>query len=273
MKLSIIQMDIALGEPDRNFKKAAELVQNAAEKAQPDVIVLPEMWNTGYSLENLADIGDPGGSRTAELFGALAEEYNVNIVAGSIANLRGGNAFNTLFAFDRKGKTVAEYSKIHMFKLMEEHIYITPGTDQCLFELDGVPCGAVICYDIRFPELIRSLALQNCQMLFVPAEWPWPRLDHWRTLLKARAIENQMFVAACNRCGKSNDTSFFGHSMVIDPWGEILGEIEEENEGVLSVEIDTSLVQKVRETIPVFQDRRPETYGVSPDHPGNSTGR
>ncbi len=264
MRLSLIQMDIALGEPDRNFRKAADLVQSAAEKERPDVIVLPEMWNTGYSLENLADIGDPGGCRTTELFGTLAGEYNVNIVAGSVATLRGEKAFNTLFAFDRKGRTIASYSKIHMFKLMDEHLFITPGDSLCLFELDGFPCGAVICYDIRFPELVRSLALQDCRMLFVPAEWPYPRLDHWRTLLKARAIENQMFVAACNRCGASNETSFFGHSMVIDPWGEIAGEIEEEKEDILSVEIDPSLVSQVRETIPVFQDRRPETYGVAP---------
>ena len=124
----------------------------------------------------------------------------------------------------------------------------------------GVPAATIICYDIRFPELARKLALNGAQLLFVPAEWPHPRLHHWRTLLTARAIENQMYVIACNRVGRSGETSFFGHSMIINPWGEIVTEADE-NEQIVTAEIDLELVAKVRSTIPVFEDRRPDVYG------------
>jgi predicted amidohydrolase len=117
----------------------------------------------------------------------------------------------------------------------------------------------MICYDIRFPELARRLALGGAKLLLVPAEWPNPRLHHWRTLLTARAIENQMYVVACNRTGVSGSTSFFGHSMVIDPWGEIVAEADEQ-ETILQATIDLALVDEVRTRIPVFEDRRPALY-------------
>lgn len=261
MKISLIQMDVKIGEPEANYARAESLIRLAAEE-KPDVIMLPEMWNTGYSLKNIMDIADHDGERTADTIGPLAKEYGVNIIAGSVSNIVGGKAYNALMVFDRAGKRIAGYNKIHMFKLMEEHLYISPGDSLCLFSLDGVPCGAVICYDIRFPELIRTLALQGCQLLFVPAEWPYPRLGHWRALLIARAIENQMFVAGCNRCGVDGETSFFGHSMIIDPWGEVLGELQEEKEQILTVDIEQSLVSEVRKKIPVFDDRKPETYRI-----------
>jgi omega-amidase len=117
----------------------------------------------------------------------------------------------------------------------------------------------MICYDIRFPELARTLALDGAKILFVPAEWPHPRLHHWRTLLMARAIENQMFVVSCNRVGTSGSTHFFGHSLIIDPWGEIIAE-GAEHEEIITAALDLTEVDKVRGRIPVFEDRRPELY-------------
>jgi omega-amidase len=121
--------------------------------------------------------------------------------------------------------------------------------------------GASICYDIRFPEQARTLSLLGAKILFVAAEWPHPRLHHWRTLLMARAIENQMYVVACNRVGNTAIDSFFGHSMIIDPWGEIIAEGGEREE-IVTARIDLTLVDHVRNRIPVFEDRRPELYGV-----------
>jgi predicted amidohydrolase len=125
--------------------------------------------------------------------------------------------------------------------------------------IEGVPAAMMICYDIRFPELARTLALGGAKVLFVPAEWPHPRLHHWKTLLTARAIENQMFVVACNRVGRSVDTDFFGHSLVLNPWGETLVE-GDETERILQATLELDEVDRVRKTIPIFEDRRPGLY-------------
>lgn len=183
----------------------------------------------------------------------------MNVVGGSIAEKRECGVFNTIYAFDREGNEAGDYSKIHLFRLMDEEKFLQSGDKLGRLELDGVPAGMMICYDIRFPELSRKLALGGAQVLFVPAEWPNPRLHHWRTLLMARAIENQMFVISCNRVGISGTTEFFGHSMVIDPWGEVLAE-GDESERIVRATIDLGLVKDVRRRIPIFEDRRPSLY-------------
>lgn len=261
MKIALIQMHIEAGEPERNFAAAERWMREAASQAdKPDVIVLPEMWNTGYALERIDRQADRGGAQTAELVSGLCREYGVNVIAGSVAALSpDGRVRNTIYAFDRRGERIGDYSKIHLFRLMDEEKYLAPGEAPGRLSVDGVDAGAMICYDIRFPELARRLALDGAQLLFVPAEWPHPRLHHWRTLLQARAIENQMYVAACNRMGTSGATSFFGHSMVVDPWGEIVAEGGEE-ETIVYAEIDLNNVAQVRRTIPIFSDRRPELY-------------
>ncbi len=261
LRLAIIQMNIEAGNPDGNFARMEEWMNRAvASETKPDLLMLPEMWNTGYALEQIDQLADPGGERTCEFFSNFCREHQVNVLAGSVAVKRpDGGVTNTLHVFDREGRVSAEYSKIHLFQLMNEHLHLQAGDSVCRFDLEGVPAGAMICYDIRFPELARKLALSGSRVLFVPAEWPHPRLHHWRTLLQARAIENQMYVVACNTVGESGGSSFFGHSMVIDPWGEVLAEAEEE-ETILEADIDLGLTDEVRGRIPVFDDRRPHLY-------------
>ncbi|CAI6081100.1 carbon-nitrogen family hydrolase [Cohnella sp. JJ-181] len=263
LKLALVQMDIHAGHPDDNFARLAALLERAAgEGDKPDAIVVPEMWNTGYALEAIRELADAEGARTRSFMSEFSKKHGINVVAGSVAASRaslGGAVTNTSYAFDRSGGQIAEYSKIHLFKLMDEHLHLEAGERPGRFELEGVPAGAMICYDIRFPELARRLALDGAKVLFVPAEWPHPRLHHWRTLLQARAIENQMYVVACNRSGTSGTTRFFGHSMVIDPWGEVIAEAGEE-ETILRAEIDLALTDEVRARIPVFDDRRPSLY-------------
>lgn len=257
---ALIQMDIQIGEPDVNFDRVVQKLTEAVKQPQkPDLIVLPEMWNTGYALESIRALADKGGVRTKSILGEFARMHNVMIVGGSIAEKRGEHVYNTMFVFDREGREIGCYRKIHLFRLMDEHIYLQSGGGPGNFELEGIPSGGMICYDIRFPELARSHALEGVKLLIIPAQWPHPRLHHWRTLLQARAIENQLYVLACNRCGASGDTRFFGHSMVIDPWGEILAEAGEE-EQILYAGMDLHEVDKVRQKIPVFRDRRPEYY-------------
>jgi len=260
LRITILQVDIAIGEPDTNFANLERKLNEAvASNDKPDVIIFPEMWNTGYALTEIHDLADANGQRTKAFVSEFCRRHRVNVIAGSIAEKKGDGVRNTIFAFDRDGNDIAEYSKIHLFRLMDEEKYLESGDQLGQLSIDGIPAGMMICYDIRFPELARKLALGGAKVMFVPAEWPHPRLHHWRTLLMARAIENQMYVVSCNRVGTSGTTNFFGHSMVIDPWGEVIAEGGEE-EQTITAEIDLAVVDKVRKTIPIFEDRRPSLY-------------
>ncbi|MBM7563484.1 carbon-nitrogen family hydrolase [Paenibacillus sacheonensis] len=260
LRVAVVQMHVDAGNPDANFERLErKLAEAVSGEEKPELVMLPEMWNTGYALERIEEIADPEGRRTKELLSAFARANGVQVLGGSIAEKRADGVYNTVYVFDEQGELASSYSKIHLFRLMDEEKYLKAGEELGRLEAGGASAGMMICYDIRFPELARKLALDGAQALFVPAQWPNPRLHHWRTLLTARAIENQMFVIACNRCGTSGESSFFGHSLIIDPWGEIIAEAGEE-ETILRAEIDLTLVDAVRAKIPVFEDRRPSLY-------------
>ena len=148
-----------------------------------------------------------------------------------------------------------------MFTPAGEAEYFEKGDRLCRFTLDGVSCGLVICYDIRFPELTRALAVQGLDMLFVVSQWPKIRIPHLRSLTTARAIENQMFLCCCNSCGTAGQTVHGGNSAIIDPWGETIA-LAGETEELLSAECDFSILQNIRTSMDVFADRRPELYGM-----------
>ncbi|KPC74679.1 hydrolase [Thermoactinomyces vulgaris] len=257
-KCAVIQMDIAFGQPEQNMAVAEQKIAAAAAD-KPDVIILPELWTTGYDLTRLDEIADPMAMKTKAFMSQLARQHGVHIIAGSVAERQGEGTWNTLIAFDRRGEQVGEYRKVHLFRLMNEEKYLQPGEQMGSFSLDGIPCAGVICYDIRFPEWIRKHVVAGAQVLFVVAEWPMPRLAHWRHLLITRAIENQCYVIACNRVGSDPDNTFAGHSLIIDPWGEIVAEAGPEEETLLA-EIDLAQVPQIRKRIPIFSDRRPELY-------------
>ncbi|WP_044894007.1 carbon-nitrogen family hydrolase [Bacillus alveayuensis] len=258
LKMACIQLDIAFGNPEENKKQVcAEIEKVMLQK--PDIIVLPELWSTGYDLTRLDAIADEHGSDTKAFISELSRLYNVNIVAGSIAKKTETGVTNTMYVVNRHGEIVSEYSKLHLFKLMDEHLYLQPGKTEGLFTLENTLCAGVICYDIRFPEWLRVHTTKGAEIVFVVAEWPLPRLNHWRVLLQARAIENQCYVIACNRSGKDPNNIFAGHSMMIDPWGEIISEADE-NPCSIVAQIDLDKVKQVRNQIPIFADRRPERY-------------
>ena len=261
MKVSCLQMNMEPGKPDLNFNHAKQLICDAV-KEETDVLVLPETWNTGFfPKENLAEISCNNGIEVKEQIGRLAREYGVNIVAGSVSNKKENRIYNTAFVFNRKGECVAEYDKTHLFTPLCEDKYYTAGDRLCCFELDGVRCGIIICYELRFPELIRTLALSNIDMLFIVSQWPKARTFHLRTLTTARAIENQMFVVCSNSCGRALDTVFGGNSAIINPLGETLA-LAGETEEIISAECDMNILNEVSESIPVFRDRREELYNI-----------
>lgn len=259
MKVALLQMDIVFGEPEANRRKAAAMIASGLEQGAK-LFVLPEMWTTGYKLAEIHNLAEPEDGPTLAMLRATAREHGVEIVTGSMAEARGGKVYNTCYAIDAVGEVVAKYSKIHLIGLMQEDRYIAPGDSKALFALGCGPAGMIICYDLRFTELPRSLALTGCRTLFVPAEWPAQRGAHWRTLNIARAIENQLFVIAVNRVGRDPDNVYFGHSLVVNPWGEVLAEGAEDREEVIVADVDFAAGEEIRRRMPVFADRRPQYY-------------
>lgn len=258
LRFALLQIDISFGDPDTNFQNVEQFVEEAMEH-KPDVLVLPELWTTGYDLEHLDGIADREGTRTKPFFSELAKRHSVHIIGGSVAVQKADGVYNTFLAFDREGNCVKEYAKVHLFRLMHEEKFMKPGQTDGLFDLEGLTAAGFVCYDIRFPEWLRAHALRGAGIMVVPAEWPTPRIDHWRTLLKSRAIENQCFVVACNRIGRDPNNEFGGHSLIISPWGEVLAEASDRVE-ILVGDIDADILADVRKRIPVFEDRRPQLY-------------
>jgi len=258
LKVICIQMDISFGDPAANYRRAEELIREAARE-RPDVLLLPELWTTGYALSELANQADSEARQTIAFCDSLSRELNVNIIAGSIAKQTTAGFTNTLLAFERSGRVAGEYSKAHLFRLMEEERYLTAGSAPGLFPIDQIPCAGLICYDIRFPEWVRVHAASGAVILFVAAQWPLARLMHWKALLISRAIENQCFVVACNRAGSDPNHVYAGHSLVVSPWGTVLAEAGEA-EALLAATLRLELVNEARAAIPVLADRRPELY-------------
>lgn len=263
MKVSAIQFDMVFARPEDNFRRAVELVRATVAKETPDVVVLPETWNTGFfPKDNLLELSDDDGKGVKETFAPLAKELNVNIVAGSVANRRGDKVYNTAYVFNRSGECVAEYDKTHLFSPMDEDKYFQKGDHRNTFTLDGVKCGIIICYDVRFPELTRSMTVQGLDMLFMVSQWPLVRVPHLDALTKARAIENQMFVVCCNSAGKAGETVYGGNSSITDPWGVVIAHAVGAEEETITADCDTTVLAGIRASINVFRDRRPEMYDL-----------
>lgn len=253
-RIACLQIDIQFGDVPANLREVAQ--QFKALGPDVDTVVLPEFWPMGYSLDQLAEIVEY--DMLTPII-TLAKQYNVDIIAGSVPTKRDGKFYNSLPVITRKGEVTFWYDKVHLFRLMDEEKFLAEGTANGVFTLSGVRSAAVICYDIRFPEWIKTQMLQDVDVLYVVAEWPKQRLDHWRALLIARAIENQVYVVACNRVGSDPNNTFGGHSMVIDPWGQVVSEADDQT-GILTADIDLARVAEIRRNIPVYEDRRPDLY-------------
>jgi omega-amidase len=249
LRISLAQMEIRHGDGAANLA-CAEL--NCAEAASrcSDLLLLPELWCTGLDYNRAAEHarGD-----TAGVMADLARRHRLHLY-GSIFMQRQGGICNTGVLFDSNGKLIAEYSKVHLFRPMGED-RMQAGDAAVVAETQWGLAGLAICYDLRFPELFRRHVDDGAKLVLIVAEWPRARLAHWPTLLRARAIENQVYVIACNAAGESNGVRFAGHSCVIDPWGETVVEGGEDAEHV-TAEIDVGRVDEVRRSFPVLGDRR-----------------
>jgi len=261
MKIAIYQMDIIPGNRQANWDKVEMWTKQVVSEHQPAILVLPEMWTTAYTLPTLATCADTEKGETIEFLKSLAQTHGVHIIGGSIASMENGEIYNRAVVVNREGEVVYVYDKIHLVPMLNEHLYLSGGQSSGdVFELDGIKMGVIICYDLRFPELARYLAVEGAKLLFLVAEWPEARERHWSVLQQARAIENQLYVISANRCGLYDDVEFCGRSQVITPWGEVVKEANPSKEETIVVEMDVSEVEKVRESVPIFSSRVPTLY-------------
>ncbi len=220
-----LQFEVQLGNPQANFETVARLVSQL-QPQKNSIIVLPELWSSGFDYEH----AEEHARLTPELLKQLEEISRQNTVyfAGSLIEkdpdrTDPSRLYNCLFLTGPEGLK-GKYRKQHLFSLWQEDNHFRPGDH---FQPVATPCGtvgALVCYDLRFPEIARIQAFQGAGLIVVSAQWPAVRLDHWRALLQARAIENQVFVAACNACGRTGGTDMAGHSMIVAPDGSILAE-------------------------------------------------
>ena len=242
MKISIVQFKSELGAVDENFATTARLIAAAQNS---DVILLPELWSTGYYPTPVENFADVDGRRTIEFICAAAEKFSVNIIGGSVIVDSGGKIFNRCLVANRRGELVAAYDKTHLFSFADEDKVFSAGDKISTVELDGVRCGLAICYDLRFPEFMRKLALAGAEIIFIPAAWSLKRLTPRRILTKARAIENQIFVVFANSSGFSE---------VVNPRGEVVAE-SSRGEEILTADIDLSERTKILREMNLLADR------------------
>lgn len=250
MKIASIQLDIAWEDKQQNLAKVASLVK-AAKTDGCDLVVLPEMFHTGFSMKTLAEAEN---GETVSKLAALAKQYDMNLIAGVALQAR-EKAKNIALVLDRTGTVISSYTKNHPFSFAKEGDYFVAGKDQVVFEIDGVKASVFICYDLRFPELFRKVARQ-VQVIFVIANWPESRQAHWEALLKARAIENQCFMVGVNRIGTDgNGLSYVGGSMVIDPLGNQVSYGQADQE-VVFTDISIEQVADIRKKFPFLKDMK-----------------
>jgi len=266
LKVSVAQMDVATSDPAENLRKGEIRIAEAAER-ESDLICFPEMWTTGFNWTKNEEIA----TKQDEIIGRIAEmakRYNIWINGSMLALNDQGRVANTSILFDSGGKIAGIYRKTHLFSLLNEDKHMAAGDSLCTVDTPWGLVGLSICYDLRFPELFRTYALQGVKMVLSPMAFPYPRLAHWKVLVRARAIENQMFMVGTNQVGSENfekegTLTYFGDSVIIDPWGETVLEASETEEELLTASIDMQKADEIRNKMQVLKDRRPDLYQLN----------
>ncbi|MFF8191567.1 carbon-nitrogen family hydrolase [Streptomyces bobili] len=256
MRASLIQIAVDEGESvESRRERVASLVRDQAGVA--NLVVLPELWTTGaFAYEEFAAEAEPLDGPTHEAMAKAAGDAGVWLHAGSIPERDpDGPLYNTSLVFSPSGELAAAYRKIHRFGFDKgEAVLMGAGRDLVTVRLPETTLGVATCYDLRFPELFRGLVDAGAETLVVPAGWPERRRAHWTLLAQARAVENQAFVLACGTAGTHAGVPQAGHSIVVDPWGEVLAEAGP-GEEILTVEFDPAKVETTREQFPALKDR------------------
>ncbi len=254
MRICVVQTDIVWEDKTANMRRYEAYFKEAASYGA-ELIVFPEMSLTGFSMDSaLAESCD---GKTCAYFGRMALQYGLNCVFGYTERCD-DKVCNRLAVADQNGRVLRRYTKMHPFGPGGE-LALTAGDEPVCFSLNGMNIGLTICYDLRFPELYRQLS-KICGCVIVSANWPASRREHWITLLKARAIEDQCYIIGCNRVGIGDGIEYCGDSMVVAPDGTVMAMAEQGAEQIISADVFTYVVENVRADFPVLRDRRPDIY-------------
>lgn len=268
-KIATCQLDV-LQKKDDNLEKAKELIKEASYNGA-DLVVLPEMFNCPYDNSFFPEFAEEFSGITTDFLSKLAQNESIYIVGGSIPEKEGDNIYNTSYIFDRKGKVIGKHRKMHLFDIdiedgisFKESDTLGYGNNVTVFDTEFCKIGVAICYDMRFPELMRLMALKGAEIIIVPAAFNMTTGPaHWHALAKIRAIDNQVYFVAASP-SRNVDSSYvaFGHSLIVDPWGDIISEADEK-EGIIYGNIDLSRIKKIRNQLPLLKHRRIDLYDVS----------
>ena len=262
MKISCVQL-AAGKEWKKNLNQSLRLAAKTLS-FNPDLIVFPENFLFRGDPKKLRDVALHGSATALSLFQTFAKRYQVSLLLGSLVmpSRKKNYYYNASILISQTGNVKAIYHKIHLFDValpqikMRESNHFLPGNKVVTTTIRGIRAGLSICYDLRFPELYRILTKKGCKIVFVPANFTYPTgKAHWEVLLRARAIENQLFIVACGQVGVSPSSGIksYGNSMIIDPWGKILGRLGNRKEGVLNLSLDLKSQLKLRRKFPALK--------------------
>jgi omega-amidase len=251
MKIGLIQYSPKWEDKEANKEKITSLLKE--ENGDVDLLIFPEMTLTGFTMlpDNYAE--EIEGESFA-YFASLTEKFECDVIAG-IIEIRTGQYFNALIHIEKNGKLKNHYHKIHPFSFSDEDKHFSAGDKPVITEINELKIGLSICYDLRFPELYRMYGKERVHLIINAANWPVTRIEHWRSLLKARAIENQCFVAGINRVGDDPEHHYNGLSSLFDPMGKEIVAVENE-ERIIFAEIEKTEVEEVRDKLPFLDDMR-----------------
>lgn len=258
MKVAIGQVDCNTTNVEGNLNKISRISRECADQGV-QLVVFPELVDTGYVMEDieLKSTSYESGLPLASLKEA-ARLNHVYIIAG-ITEKKDDKIFNSAAVVDPSGKLIANYRKIHLYTPSGEDVFHS-GEKLVTLTIDDFTLGLMICYDLRFPEMARSLAIRGADVLIVPTAWPFPRVEHWQLLTRVRALENQCYLIGANRVGRDGNFTLCGNSRIVDPHGVIVSSASEDLEEIITGELEKDKIDFVRNRMPVFDHRRPDIY-------------
>jgi predicted amidohydrolase len=253
MKLTIAQYQIQYGQPSQNLA-AIHSFAGKAHEDQSNLLMLPELCLHGYHSDSIKLDFLSHLPALLPVLGDICREYSLDI-CGSFVEEEDGSRYNTMIYLDQQGRLLAKYRKTHLFKPLHEHRCFNPGDTVTVVDTAFGKLGLAICYDLRFPELFRAMLARGATGFLICAEWPVERIEHWQTILRARAIENLAWIGACNCTGISGKATFGGSSLFFSPWGDTLAQLE--GETCQTIEFDPAITDQVRQENPFLDDWRP----------------
>ena len=259
IRVSIGQIDCVPGDPKENGRTAQDVIRRSSDEGAT-VVVLPEMADLGYVLPDIpAKATTLADNPFVDAIQNEASRHGVTVLAGVTERVDNTTIYNTIAVIAPDGALTATYRKTHLFG--GERKYLAAGDDLTVTDIAGVRSGIMNCYDIRFPEMARALMTQGAKVIYVPAAFPLVRVNHWRTLTEARALENQVYLVAANRVGDDGPgLATCGRSRVIDPYGIVIADSPESQERLVIANLDLEVIEKTRAVLPALKDRRPDLY-------------